>query len=869
MTPSATRKRIKKLVRELFELQRFDIPMTTATLVESKYLLRNVLTCEVDRHSIPKFILCQLQDQRLTDTSSPRVALTAALSFIISSLPAHLVRGSCFPVLFSWQRSLTHRTHVVFAFVDIPMASQIYTIEELLNLRSSYQSNGLASVANKDRELAEIIRGPSYNCVGPMQRNGRKTREDSSTESDEVVFKGNVKRRTAQVSTQPPVHPAPIQPVPYQADLEWRYRGRTDSEIPASEPLSAPSGLNAQQNEGFQRFYKAVVSPTHVRVTAGGRIVPNPRGSSPTTKRAKDSESSINTQAGEARPTSTMKEGVPMMAMPSMHPFFTGFPQGFPPFHPLGMMPIPMGTPMPNGLPLGAIPVPAAHKHNSAPDTALKETNNKKAEENQPAEVLKSEKSKTDIKISPPEQFDPTKPFFYNGLSRAASYGHPVHPSSANPPISSIRPSDISKKQMESLRGNLKYHEDQLQYNRHQIDEKDMENKIQLLKNDIERFERVYQAQLDFEAKHYPKADRPKDDKSSVSNRSLKPSKSSSSEGEGHQSQPQSQVETKPVTEQVKDVSRVKTGLNKSLRAEPSYDSHSSKLAASSEDRVKKSSFPSDAALAPPFQPRSVSLFVEGNSFANFKDPVYTEDQLNESHRRLLAAGAKVWDAAPVDNAIDKQGIDHRDPAQATNEGAADQPDDVEDRSSLGIPYLVGTLPPGMNPQTARDTDYVYVRELTDDERRSRYLHWGQAPHSVRRGLPKFDGKDFYPPSPIKEPTSDSDSPTLRTRRIPYKKERADAFRHEAVSTAIPVSSRLPNAKLETSEGHAMSFSSQVGSSSDDFKIALEESKTPDESKKSRLSKIGKVATKSNESLERRSADHRFVQTLSHPSVVD
>ena len=173
MTPSATRKRIKKLVRELFELQRFDIPMTTATLVESKYLLRStkrcarvdiksdhssdVLTCEVDRHSIPKFILCQLQDQRLTDTSSPRVALTAALSFIISSLPAHLVRGSCFPVLFSWQRSLTHRTHVVFAFVDIPMASQIYTVEELLNLRSSYQSNGLASVANKDRELGTLL----------------------------------------------------------------------------------------------------------------------------------------------------------------------------------------------------------------------------------------------------------------------------------------------------------------------------------------------------------------------------------------------------------------------------------------------------------------------------------------------------------------------------------------------------------------------------------------------------------------------------------------------------------------------------------------------------------------------------------------
>src|SRR5690349_7452768 len=42
----------------------------------------------------------------------------------------------------------------------------------------------------------------------------------------------------------------------------------------------------------------------------------------------------------------------------------------------------------------------------------------------------------------------------------------------ANPTITSIRPSEITKKQIEGLRSSLRYYEDQLQYNRHQIDEK-------------------------------------------------------------------------------------------------------------------------------------------------------------------------------------------------------------------------------------------------------------------------------------------------------------------------------------------------------------------------------------------------------------
>jgi hypothetical protein len=56
-----------------------------------------------------------------------------------------------------------------------------------------------------------------------------------------------------------------------------------------------------------------------------------------------------------------------------------------------------------------------------------------------------------------------------------------------------------------------------------------------------------------------------------------------------------------------------------------------------------------------------------------------------------------------------------------------------------------------VNPRTAQDADYQYSRELTDEERRARFLYWGKAPRSAQHGLPKYDGKHFYPPSPVKD----------------------------------------------------------------------------------------------------------------------
>jgi hypothetical protein len=73
-------------------------------------------------------------------------------------------------------------------------------------------------------------------------------------------------------------------------------------------------------------------------------------------------------------------------------------------------------------------------------------------------------------------------------------------------------------------------------------------------------------------------------------------------------------------------------------------------------------------------------------------------------------------------------------------------------------PYLVGELPPGMSAERARDTDYVYPRPLTEDELRARHMYWGNTPHHLQSGLPKFDGKDFYPPSPDNSQSLDNDS---------------------------------------------------------------------------------------------------------------
>lgn len=87
---------------------------------------------------------------------------------------------------------------------------------------------------------------------------------------------------------------------------------------PYGQPRNAPAGARAQSDEGFARFLKQHASPTHQRVTAGGRIVPMESSSAPpqfnllSDNKARDKdnlshrETSDDSKMGNERPISAM-----------------------------------------------------------------------------------------------------------------------------------------------------------------------------------------------------------------------------------------------------------------------------------------------------------------------------------------------------------------------------------------------------------------------------------------------------------------------------------------------------------------------------------------------------------------------------------
>lgn len=196
MPTSNTRKKARKLLKELWELQTEDVPMTASTLLKIKYLLGTTKRCnridvispkfladlpacplEITDSRLPKFIptshfvRCQLEDQKLTGSRSHHcqqdpIALPAILSFLdLACSSKGTPRKSSHATQFRWHCSLTHRTHVIFAFIDFKMKSRVYSIEELLNLRASASSDILVGVSRGN----ELRMSRSSLCFCPAQ----------------------------------------------------------------------------------------------------------------------------------------------------------------------------------------------------------------------------------------------------------------------------------------------------------------------------------------------------------------------------------------------------------------------------------------------------------------------------------------------------------------------------------------------------------------------------------------------------------------------------------------------------------------------------------------------------------------------------
>jgi hypothetical protein len=818
---------------------------------------------ERPRGDYAEYIVSQLEAWKITDPENKATVIVPhALDIFLDCVVYDFEGEKAYPTVITWPCPIRHRTLYFFAYLNFDMPSNQYTIPELLALRKKGEAsrellmkslepeNELGQCTSSDlldkavtwitNKVAAALfeqsgihdwRGflkesmPNTSptvLVNLMSKNpsddqpATQHRDDSSTSSEEVLFKGTARRR--QAASRETVANRQTQA---KGEACWKYNGRNDSDPSATEPLSAPTGLPAQKSEGFQRFYKAVVSPTHVRVTAGGRIVPNTRGapSSPTVKRAQEGSVAGSNGGHEKATGNVTPVGVPMAAgmgqhmPPIMPPFFPGY--GHPGFQPYGphmpFYPMPYGHPMAGGYPPFPYPMPMMRQ--PSVDSALKDTLNLKTGDGQVDNGDDPHKGNK-VQTAPANQFDQRRPFFFNGQwmypvqgpfppphgamggpympmpmhmpmpmagappppmgprmpasTQPSQLGSPIKftgPVAAQaqaralsvpgimiptlptiggiqappaPPISSIRPSEITRKQIGIFRKSLKYHEDQLQYNRHQIDEKDTEQKIQKYREDIARFECMMQAQIEDERKRgYPPLSE----------------KEKSSEGSSGSEQKSSNVAEDAAPNGIPAVQSAvalgpSVGVHNSVntRDQTIHTSSRSPSGQLTDEAAKTSGLPTGAALAPPFEPRrdtASASSVTDRINPMWTVPAYPKQGVDGPYGQI---NAEPWEASvsTLAHPVFTSPGGHAFDANFTS---------VTSKGYLGVPYLIGSLPKGMNPHTAKDIDYQYSRELTEDELRARHLYWGKVPRYAVRGLPKYDGRNFYPPSPLKDPT--------------------------------------------------------------------------------------------------------------------
>ncbi|KAI8673441.1 hypothetical protein NCS55_00664300 [Fusarium keratoplasticum] len=554
-------------------------------------------------------------------------------------------------------------------------------------------------------------------------------------------------------------------------DSERKFRNQTDSEQ-GRAPLTAPSDLAAQKAEGFQKFFNSVVSPTHVRVTAGGRIVPNTRGPhSPTSKWTR-----------ERSPVDGMRQP---RVVNGVHPEpipFPVIPPGWTPFQPLfpGQAPGPVPPGMafrPDQIPFFPAPIGFAgvpYNQISPPNHVPQP--NMSATFGKPNEVHALHQPKP-IQLSPAEQFDASRPFFYNNQWMIAYGNHPqpiglmppfpintapipaqsqpaptqprsarersqqaprpkgdanpkttgrerdrgparygvdkrvwkylpsvtsVHsstvpplsPSSPSPPKSSILASDITKSHLKILRAKKRQVEDQLQYNIHQIDRKEMESSLKEICDELNRFTFLHEKQLQGEAGTLPLFQTPID---------LPAYYSQTDAGSN------SPAAARPGTRGGTDNRPASSRSPGSKPGATTTSVENPELGGQAPQR-KSSSLPVNAALAPPFQPRAET-----------------------SNSSLATAG-------PDEPAL----VTHLpQPSRGSTFKGYFHP--FVDRNIFGIPYLVGQLPDHIGVEDAKDTDRRYIRELNEHELHAIHMYRQRVPIDQQTGV-VFDGVNFYYP---------------------------------------------------------------------------------------------------------------------------
>jgi hypothetical protein len=784
-----------------------------------------------DIAQLPQFIISQVVNQNITDLDSSWSCLRPLVTFILYSLPkgGFPSQGS-YPTIISWRSPSAARIYSIFAFLSVRMESKVYTLEELLALRGSNFCNHLLERARFDRDIGMRSLSSWQSGHFPMILNTRRGQLLTCHDQADLL------RRTKTISLprqqlqggRPSSEPEEKPRLRGYRQLdgqdpEFKPQAKSDPKaVINQQPQVVPVPPQPQRSESFKQFFKQVSSPTHIRVTAGGRIVPNTRNAvSPTGKRNKD------------RPNGDDKSAIQSSeAAPHIHSTAPGMYSGG--FAGPGVQPIPayQYVPMPVGVNMysayQAPPVAGSQPRDNqqqadAGHTRKNQVDNKTTVEGDNDKSMVLWNTPPDPQVTAPvhmyggqwvPQHAPCVPFgmmpphppvapipfvgavqnshpaqlsqlagpypYYSGFQQYASQ----HPQSAVPPAlapipqwpqplisapsSSIRRSGITKNQLNMLRSTLKHHEDQLMYNKHQIDEKDMGHRIELLRRDIQQFEWRLKQDLAAEQallQQLQEQDINKPSASSDSATAKTPATSGQSTNiKGTQNpQPLAEERKAEVAQPSRKDAKVKAISVKdptsSINSEPSTSSDATGSTTIVNKQPRPSSgLPASAALAPPFTPGSdtlpkkVGVVAHKSAAVIRKSSSLTDENRKPAHKQQLAPLGDGWNLRPKLGASST----HKMIPSSSSEAGAIPGTDIS-KNGLGTPYLIGILPPGRDSRTMDDADYIYARELTEEELRARHLYWGKAPLQVQKGLPKFDGKDFYPPSPIADGACSSD----------------------------------------------------------------------------------------------------------------
>ncbi|KAI1173190.1 hypothetical protein F4777DRAFT_600832 [Nemania sp. FL0916] len=812
-----------RLFKKLKYIQAEDSPIPNPTVLEIKFYLKPSRLCRkvfiekdncsglvVSLEHFPLFITSQLETQRIADEDKQSVQLATVLVVLSEHFVADPVQFLSVPTLFFWRDTGRQRTCCLFAYLDEEMeARSCYTAGQLLAHRHPEACRTSVEVLAKLKEsgFGNVTCKDKSNGDQTHQRIPQKPREafSSSIESEEMAYGDK------SISTQS------IRP-----QLQWKYRGRTGHEVMQSEPISAPAGQDKQSSEGFQRFFKAVVSPTHVRVTAGGRIVPNTRTSvSPSTKWDKERPPASGQNPFEptketiAEPASVPANNpmIPPMAMPLYQPqpmLYQPMSVPMPFYHPMQPMqdgmqhqfPYPYGfaplaAPVPNTQYL-AVPEASQSSHtsgrpsngeNTGGHRHVPATNPTRDQSDQNTHVysngqltthhmpqngnfapgaVTANAARSDPRMAVmrstsnmPSAAAPGMPHLqsYSGAPVANFNSQPlVAPceSSAAPlPLSSIRPSEITRKQLEQLKQALKYWCGQLKFNKHQIDEPWVFAKAQETKNSITQFEHTLEMQLQFEAKHYPNMEPTPRHIAEMRLANNTPSRPSSmrhtqTSGSSHHDsirsagppagpryfQPQQAIVGRQL---YRKPNRTAVGVN-ATKGDNSTAQFSEVEAAIIQKLSAPNATPEQKAMLEAITKPYNSNHDPGRKSSSSKDSLAQPELLDEENQAQgLLQPSGMYAQYRQGETVQPSGTYLADANTSYMASVNKDP----------VPYLVGSYPQGTDPWSYQECEFVYGRELTQAEKQARHNYWGKLP-SKGTGLPKFDGKDFYPASPQK-----------------------------------------------------------------------------------------------------------------------